>query len=74
MYEMLREGMIARGSDPVSAANQAYAALWGILQGQASMLSFIHLFQLMAIIFLAMIPLLLLMKRPKRGGPVVAAH
>ena len=38
------------------------------------MVSFVGLFQLLGIIFLVMIPLVLLMKRPGQGGPVVGAH
>ena len=37
------------------------------------MLSFVHVFQLLAVIFVAMLPLLLLMRRPRRGS-VVAGH
>jgi DHA2 family multidrug resistance protein len=74
MLETLRQGFMARGSDQTTATSQAYAALHGMIQGQAAMLSFIHLFQLLAVTFLCMLPLLLIMRRPKAGGPVVAAH
>jgi hypothetical protein len=40
-----------------------------MLQGQAAMLSFLYVFRFLAVVFLAVIPLLLLMKRPQsRGG------
>jgi hypothetical protein len=38
------------------------------------MVSFVGLFQLLGIIFLVMIPLVLLMKRPGSGAPAVGAH
>jgi hypothetical protein len=38
------------------------------------MVSFVGLFWLLGVIFLAMIPLVLLMKRPEHGGPAVGAH
>jgi len=36
------------------------------------MVSFVGLFELLGFIFLALIPLVLLMKRPGGGGPVMA--
>jgi len=38
------------------------------------MVSFVGLFQLLGIIFLLLIPLVLLMKRPGHGGPAGGAH
>ena len=52
-----------------TATDRAYAALFGMVQRQASMVSFVGIFQLLGVLFLALIPLVLLMKRPKRGGP-----
>jgi hypothetical protein len=40
---------------------------------QASMEAFVLLFRLLGVIFLLLLPLVLLMKRP-RGGPVAGAH
>lgn len=74
MFESLRQGFIARGSDLTTATRQAYESLWGVIQGQAAMLSFVYLFQLMAIVFLCIIPLLFLMRRPKQGGAPGPMH
>ena len=41
---------------------------------QASMVSFVTIFQLLGLVFIALIPLVLIMKRPKRGAPPAAAH
>jgi DHA2 family multidrug resistance protein len=71
--ESLRQGFIASGSDPVTASQRAYAAVFGALQRQASMVSFVHLFRLLGIIFLLLLPLVLLMRRP-RGRAAVGAH
>ena len=38
------------------------------------MVSFVGIFQLLGILFLALIPLVLLMKRPRGGGAPAAAH
>jgi DHA2 family multidrug resistance protein len=70
MSRGLQTTLIAHGSDPVTAARQAYVATWGLIQRQASMLSFVDTFLAMAIVFLLVLPLLFVMKRPRhtRGG------
>jgi MFS transporter, DHA2 family, multidrug resistance protein len=70
--ESLRQGFMASGSDPATAAHRAYAAVFGAVQRQASMVSFVHVFRLLGIIFLLLLPLVLLMRRPR--GPAAAAH
>lgn len=69
----MQGGFMARGADAVTALEQAYAAIGGIVQRQAAMLSFIHVFQVLAMIFVAVLPLLFLMRRPRRGQ-VAAGH
>ena len=54
--------------------SRAYAALFGMVQRQATMVSFVGIFQLLGVIFLVLIPLVLLMKRPKRGAAPAAAR
>jgi MFS transporter, DHA2 family, multidrug resistance protein len=73
LLQQLQAGFMARGSDAAAAMKQAYAAVGGMVQRQAAMLSFIHVFQLLAIIFVAVLPLLFLMRRPRRGS-MVAGH
>jgi DHA2 family multidrug resistance protein len=53
---------------------RALASLFGMVQAQASMLSFVDVFHLLALMFLAMVPLLLIMKRPKRGAAAEISH
>jgi DHA2 family multidrug resistance protein len=65
--------LIARGSSPALAAQQAYGLVAGTLQRQATMLAYIDNFWMLAIAIGAMIPLVFLMKRVKPGGPM-AAH
>jgi DHA2 family multidrug resistance protein len=71
--EAARQGFLASGSDPVTASQRAYAALFGAVQRQAAMVSFVDLFRLLGMIFLLLVPLVLLMRRP-RGKSPVAAH
>ena len=66
--------MMAHGSDPFLAARQAYVATWGLVQRQASMLSFVDTFVAMAIVFLLVLPLLFAMKRPRSRGGGAAMH
>jgi MFS transporter, DHA2 family, multidrug resistance protein len=72
--ESAKRTMIAGGVDPTSATQRAYAMLFGTVQRQASMTAFIDLFRLLAIFFLLMLPLVLLMRRPRGQSEVVAAH
>jgi DHA2 family multidrug resistance protein len=69
----LKAGFIAAGADAVTATNRAYLALAGIIQRQAAMVSFVTLFQALGLLFLVLIPLVLIMRRPKgRAGPTGA--
>ncbi len=73
-FARVRAGFIASGSDPTTATNRAMAAMFGMVQRQASMVSFVSIFQLLGFLFIALLPLLLLMKRPKHQGAPIAAH
>ena len=46
----------------------------GMVQQQAAMVAFVHLFRMLGIIFLLLVPLVLLMRRPRTGRPVAGAH
>ena len=74
MFAQIRAAFMAAGADAVTATNQAYAALFGMVMRQASMVSFVGLFQLLGFMFLALLPLVLLMRRPRGGGHVEGVH
>jgi DHA2 family multidrug resistance protein len=74
MIEGLRHALMARGEDAVTALHQAWGAMFGMVQQQAAMLSFVDTFRLMGLIFLLLLPLLLLMKRPSHKGGPAAMH
>jgi DHA2 family multidrug resistance protein len=74
MLAQMRGAFMAAGADSVTATNRAYAALFGLVQRQATMVSFVGIFQLLGVVFIAMVPLVLLMKRPRGGSGPVAAH
>jgi DHA2 family multidrug resistance protein len=74
MLQDLRAAFMAHGADPTTATSQATAALWGMVQQQASMLAFGQTFLVLAILFLAAMPLLLLMRRPTHRGGGIPVH
>src|SRR3954464_741592 len=67
--ESARQGYLAAGADATTAMQRAYASVAGMVQQQAAMVSFVHLFRMLGIIFLLLVPLVFLMPRPRPGGP-----
>ena len=61
----------ANGVDNYVASRRAWAALYGMVQQHASMLSFVDAFWIMGVIFVAMLPFVLLLRysRPERKPP-----
>ncbi|MGB9455888.1 MAG: DHA2 family efflux MFS transporter permease subunit [Bryobacteraceae bacterium] len=71
MARGIQTSMIAHGSDPATVLQRAYGVIWGMVQRQAAMVSFVDTFLVLAVVFLLMLPLLLVMKKPRyqvRGG------
>jgi DHA2 family multidrug resistance protein len=66
------QGMFrSTGSDAVTAAHQARAAMFGMVERQASMLAYNSIFLILAVLFVLMLPFIFLMRRPQaRGGPM----
>jgi MFS transporter, DHA2 family, multidrug resistance protein len=74
MLSQLQAAFMAAGADATTATSRAYAALSGMVQRQATMVSFVGIFQLMGVMFVALVPLVLLMRRPTHGAAASAAH
>ncbi|HET9802181.1 MAG TPA: DHA2 family efflux MFS transporter permease subunit [Candidatus Acidoferrum sp.] len=53
------------GSSGPDAASRAAGAVYGVVQRQAAMLAFLDNFKFLGIVFLIVLPVLLLLKRPK---------
>jgi MFS transporter, DHA2 family, multidrug resistance protein len=68
----MRALFMSQGKDAATATRQAYGAVWGMVQQQAAMLSYNDAFRLLAGMFLLMLPLLLLMRKAKKGKAVMA--
>jgi DHA2 family multidrug resistance protein len=73
-YQALLEGagqrLAQQGSDAVHAAQQAQGVAYGLVQQQAGMLAFIDNFWILGVMFLALIPVALLLKPPQRGHEI----
>ena len=74
MLDGLKSAMVARGADLATATERAHALMFGLVARQATMLAFVGVFRLLALIFLLMLPLLLLMRSPRHRRSEVAAH
>jgi MFS transporter, DHA2 family, multidrug resistance protein len=74
MLQQLKQGFMASGADAVTATERAYAALHAMLVQQASMVSFVWLFRLLGGIFLILLPLILIMRKPKGRVAAAGAH
>jgi MFS transporter, DHA2 family, multidrug resistance protein len=75
MMAQLQAGFMAAGADATVAAQRAYAAIYGLVQRQAAMVSFVYIFRLLGMLFIVLVPLVLVMKRPpRRAGPPPGAH
>jgi len=74
MFAQLKAAFMAAGADAATATGRAYAAMFGLVQRQATMVSFVGIFQLLGVMFLALIPLVLLMRRPSHAGAATGAH
>ena len=63
------------GSGPGLADQQAYAALFGLVQREATMVALVRIFQFLGVLVLTLIPLIALTKRPPKGqAGTIAPH
>jgi len=66
----LKQAAIARGVDMVTADKTSLVIIYGNVQRQAGILSYNHIFWIVGITFLLIIPFLLLLKRPSHDDPI----
>jgi DHA2 family multidrug resistance protein len=66
--------LISQGSNATVAAAQSHGMVYSMVQRQAAMLAFLDNFKFLGIVFLALIPALLLMKKPRVPAGGVPAH
>lgn len=72
-FNSMRAAMMTHGMDATTATQQAYAALFGTVQQQAAMMSYLDAFLLLSILFIFMLPLIFIMKKPKKQGGTAEA-
>ncbi len=66
--------LIAAGSTAAHANAQAHGMIYGTIQRQAAMLAFIDNFKMLGVVFFAVIPILVLMRKPKAPAGSVPVH
>jgi DHA2 family multidrug resistance protein len=74
MLYQIKAAYMAAGADAVTATDRAYAAMFGMVQRQAAMVSFVTIFWLLGLLFIVIVPLVLLMKRPIHQSGAIGAH
>ena len=65
----MRAWFMMHGSNSVEAMKKAMGAMYGIVQRQAMLLSFVEAFWIMGVIFLCMLPLVLLLRNARDLHP-----
>jgi len=74
MLNGLETKLVAAGSTAAHATAQAHGMIYNTIQRQAVMLSFIDNFKMLGVVFLAVIPVLLMMKKPRAPAGGVPVH
>lgn len=74
MMQGMSDLMQSKGAAAATAAHQGYVMMFGTVVKQATILTYLQIYQVLAMIFLAMIPFVLLMRKPKKSAEPVAAH
>jgi MFS transporter, DHA2 family, multidrug resistance protein len=66
--------LVSAGSGLAQASAQAHGMIYNTVQRQAAMLAFIDNFKMLGVVFLAVVPALLLLKKPKAPSGNVPVH
>ena len=75
VFQGARSMFMSKGADYATATKQAYGAMFGMVQQQASILAFLHSFRLLGLMFVAVLPLIFLMKPPRhKASPGAGMH
>jgi MFS transporter, DHA2 family, multidrug resistance protein len=74
MMNNMKGYFMSQGSSAATATQQAYESVWGTVQRQAAMLSYNDTFLFLGMMFILMIPLLFLLRKPKPGKSGVMVH
>jgi len=66
--------LVSAGSGLAQASAQAHGMIYNTVQRQAAMLAFLDNFKMLGVVFLAVVPVLLLLKKPKARSGNVPVH
>lgn len=66
--------LVSAGSSVAHAAQQASAMVYGALQRQAAILAFVDDFKMLGVVFLAVIPFFVLLRKPAGGHKDIPVH
>ena len=68
MLAAIRNAMMAHGSDLTAATQRSYGVVFGMIQREAAIQAYLGVFFLLSVLFIAVLPLVLIMKKPKKRG------
>jgi DHA2 family multidrug resistance protein len=74
MLNGLQAKLVAAGSTVAHASSQAHGMIYNTVQRQAVMLAFIDNFKMLGVVFFAIIPVLLLMRKPRAAAGTIPVH
>jgi len=69
MMRGMKAWFMAHGTNPVDAMKKSMGAMYGMVQQQAALMSFVEAFWVMGVIFLCMLPLVLLLRNTRHLHP-----
>jgi MFS transporter, DHA2 family, multidrug resistance protein len=73
-FSALTAAFSTSGANSAGASAQAHAMIYNMVQRNAVMLAFLDNFKMLGVVFFAVIPVLLLMKKPKARGGAPPVH
>lgn len=73
-FNEIKQGLVAKGVNASIADQTALGMMYGVVRKQAAVLSFNHIFFIIGLAFLLIIPLLLLLKRPSHQSEPTLGH
>jgi DHA2 family multidrug resistance protein len=68
VLERMTEQWVHHGADPVEAMTRAGASVAATIARQAQLLSYLDAFELLALVYLLMMPLVFVLRRPRLAG------
>lgn len=71
---VLKQGFVLKGMDGATADSAALAAVYGIVRRQAGILAYNHIFWIVGLTFFGVIPLLLLLRKPRHSAGPAGMH